>query len=459
MSHTHDKRPFSRRGFLRGAGGLALTLPWLESLPALAEEPSPRSAAGESRDPAKPPVRFACLFFSNGVEPEHWWARGSGAEMEIGPGLAPMQPLREDMVFLRGLFNEQAVKHKSAHLGRSPNMLSGAWVSTDQSEIRVGRTMDQVLAQRIGNRTAIPSLVLGIEPTELRLEDGLSMLYGSCISWASDTKPATKEIYPSRVFDLLVGDGASRKLDRSILDEVLADAGDLRRQIGTDDRRKLDEYLESIRDIERRIDLAANDGRLEGQRPPSALSAMPRPADHLPQDIPQHMRLMLDLVVLAFRMDKTRIATCMLNNDLSQMNFGFLEGVHGSLHLDLTHNGREPEFEAMYLKTNQFHAQQFAYLVQRMKAIREGDGTLLDNSLLLCMSNLFDGDKHQADHMPILLAGRGGGSFQTGRVLDYLDRGNDNRRACSLYLSLMDRLGVHLERFGDTDRRLADLGV
>ncbi len=457
MKQSHDKL-LARRGFLRSAGGLALTLPWLESL-VTAEEPAQSAAAAASPDSTQPPVRFACLFFSNGVEPEHWWARGSGASMEIGPGLAPMQPLREDIVFLRGLFNEQAVKHKSAHLGRSPNMLSGAWVSTDQSEIRVGRTMDQVLAQRIGNRTAIPSLVLGIEPTELRLEDGLSMLYGSCISWASDTKPATKEIYPSRVFDLLVGDGASRKLDRSILDQVLADAGDLRRQISTDDRRKLDEYLESVRDIERRIDRAAADGRLEGQHPAPARPNMQRPADHRPQDIPQHMRLMLDLVVLAFQMDKTRIATCMLNNDLSQMNFGFLEGVHGSLHLDLTHNGREPDLEAMYLKTNQFHAQQFAYLVERMKAIREGDGTLLDNSLLLCMSNLFDGDKHQADHMPILLAGRGGGSLKTGRVLDYLDRGNDNRRACSLYLSLMDRLGVHLERFGDTDRRLADLVV
>ena len=169
------------------------------------------------------------------------------------------------------------------------------------------------------------------------------------------------------------------------------------------------------------------------------------------------MRLMLDLIVLAFQMDKTRIATCMLNNDLSQMNFGFLEGVQGSLHLDLTHNGREPELEAMYLKTNQFHVAQFAYLVERLKAIDEGDGTLLDNSLLMCCSNLFDGDKHQADEMPILLAGRGGGTLQTGRVLDYLDRGNDNRRACSLYLSLMDRLGVPLARFGDTDRRLDGL--
>jgi hypothetical protein len=168
------------------------------------------------------------------------------------------------------------------------------------------------------------------------------------------------------------------------------------------------------------------------------------------------MRLMLDLLVLAFQMDKTRIATCMLNNDLSQMNFGFLEGVQGSLHLDLTHNGREPELEAMYLKTNQFHVAQFAYLLERMRGIREGEGTLLDHSILMCCSNLFDGDRHQADQMPILLAGRGGG-LQTGRVLDYLDRGDDQRRACSLYLSLMDRMGVSLPRFGDTERRLDDI--
>jgi hypothetical protein len=147
----------------------------------------------------------------------------------------------------------------------------------------------------------------------------------------------------------------------------------------------------------------------------------------------------------------------MLNNDLSQMNFGFLEGVQGALHLDLTHNGREPELEAMYLKTNQFHVAQFAYLVERLKKIREAGGTLLDHSLLMGCSNLFDGDKHQADHMPILLAGRGGGCLKTGRVVDYLDRGDENRRACSFYLSLMDQFGVRLPRFGDSHRRLEDL--
>ena len=449
---SHEQH-VSRRSFLRGAG-VCLALPWLETLPLRASDTGKR--ATEAAEP-RPPVRFACVYFSNGVEPVHWWAKQNGAEMEIGPGLKPMMPFREDIVFLRGLFNEQAVRHRSAHLGRVPNLLSGAWVSTDQNAIQVGKTMDQILSQRIGKQTAVPSLVLGIEPTELRLEDGLSMLYGSCISWASDTKPATKEIYPARVFDLLVGGGKSRRVDRSILDHVLADANHLHSQIGSSDRQKLDEYLESIRHIERRIDLASGQERLEGWNPALAEPDMPRPADPLPQDIPEHMKLMMDLIVLAFRMDKTRIATVMLNNDLSQMNFGFLDGVQGSLHLDLTHNGRDPKMEAMYLKTNQFHIEQFAYLLKRLKETDEGGQSLLDHSLLLCCSNLFDGDRHQADEMPMLLAGRAGGSLETGRILDYLDRGDDNRRACSLYLSLMDRMGVHLPRFGDADRRLADI--
>jgi hypothetical protein len=179
----------------------------------------------------------------------------------------------------------------------------------------------------------------------------------------------------------------------------------------------------------------------------------------MPQNIPEHMKLMLDLIVLAFRMDKTRLITLMLNNDLSQMNFRFLEGVRGALHLDLTHNGRAPEIEAMYLKTNQFHAQQFTYLVQRMKEIEEGGTTLLDNSILMFASSLFDGDAHGAEQLPIAIAGKAGGVLRTGRILDYLDKGDDNRRACSLYLSLMDLMGARLDRFGDTDKRLAGLMV
>ncbi|MBL8206988.1 MAG: DUF1552 domain-containing protein [Blastocatellia bacterium] len=436
----------SRRNFLRGAG-VALTLPWLESLPVFAQN---KTAAN------KPPLRFAHLYFSNGVEPAHWWAKGSGAAMEFGKAAQPLASIREDIVFTRGLYHQKAFTSTSPHLGRM-NLLSGALVSLDPKEIRVGTSFDQILAQRIGTQTAVPSLALGIEPNELRLEDGLSMIYGSNISWVSPSKPATKEIYPSRVFDQLFDDGKGRQLDRSILDVVLADAKSLQPKISGSDRKKLDEYLESIRDIEKRLDRAGKEERLEGWKPTLKQPNLPRPAEQVPQNVPEHMKLMLDLVVLALQMDKTRVVTLMLNNDLSQMNFRFIEGVRGALHLDLTHNGKAPELEAMYLKTNQFHTQQFTYLVEKMKAIDEGGSSLLDNSLLMFASSLFDGDSHGADQLPIVLAGKAGGQLQTGRILDYLDKGNDNRRACSLYLSLMDMMGVQLDRFGDTDKRLTGL--
>ena len=441
-------RNTSRRHFLRGMG-VALALPWMESLPVFGQ-------AGAAVKPNTPPLRLGVVFFSNGVEPVHWWAKGAGASMEIGPGLTPMMPHREDMVFIQGLFNQTAHVSTSPHLGRM-NVLSGATVSLDPKDIRVGTSMDQVLASQIGSRTAIPSLVLGIEPNELRLEDGLSMIYGSSLSWISPTKPATKEIYPSRTFDRLVGDGTARRLDRSILDEVRQDSQSLRPRISNGDNVKLTEYFESIRDIERRIERASKEERLEGWRPTLSKPDMPRPANELPQNVPDHMKLMLDLIVLAFQMDKTRLATLMLNNDLSQMNFKFLEGVQGALHLDLTHNGKAADKEAMYLKTNQFHIAQFAYLTQRMKDIREGDGTLLDNSILMCTSSLFDGDAHGAKQLPILLTGKGQGSLRTGRILDYVEKPDDQRKACSLYLSLMDRMGVKLDRFGDATARIEEL--
>jgi len=434
---------FSRRHFLRGAG-VALALPWMESLA--------KAAASD-----QPPLRFACVYFSNGIDPKRWSAKGQGAAMEFGESAAPLTAIREDIVWLKGLYNHQAFTNPSPHMGRMANMLSGSRVSADPADIRVGTTMDQVLAKQIGGQTAVPSIALGIEPNELRLEDGLSMIYGSNISWVSPTKPATKEIYPARVFDQLVDDGKGRRLDKSILDAVLDDTHTLQPRISGSDRKKLDEYLESIRDIEKRIDRAGKEERLEGWRPTLTKPNMPRPADEIPQDVPDHMKLMMDLTVLAFQIDKTRIATLMLNNDLSQMNFKFIPGVRGALHLDLTHNGKSPELQQMYLKTNQFHMQQLVYLVNKMKSIKEGEQTLLDNSLLLFGSNLYDGDAHGADQMPLILAGKAGGALQTGRVLDYADAGNDNRRACSLFLGIMDRFGVKLDRFGDADQRLPNV--
>jgi Protein of unknown function (DUF1552) len=451
MTSGHNPRHPSRRHFLRGMG-VALALPWMESLPLLGQAPG----AAVTKTANTPPLRLGVVFFSNGVEPIHWWAKGQGATMELGPGLLPMMPHRQDMLFLQGLYNKTAEVSTSPHLGRM-NVLSGAPVSLDPNEIRVGTSMDQVIAARIGARSAIPSLVLGIEPNELRLEDGLSMIYGSSVSWISPTKPATKELYPSRVFDRLVGDGSGRQLDRSILDDVRRDSQSLRPRISRGDNEKLSEYFESIRDIEKRIERASKEERIEGWRPTLAQPDMPRPKNELPQNVPDHMKLMLDLIVLAFQMDKTRVATLMLNNDLSQMNFKFLEGVQGALHLDLTHNGRAAEKEAMYLKTNQYHIAQFAYLTQRMKEISEGDSTLLDNSILVATSSLFDGDLHGADQLPFLITGKGGGTIKPGRILDYLDKGDENRKACSLHLSLMDRMGVTLDRFGDATTRLAEL--
>jgi hypothetical protein len=413
--------------------------------------------AASAAEASKPPLRFACLYWSNGIKPANWWAKGAGASMELGPSAAPLTTIREDIVFIKGLYNHQAYVNPSPHMGRMANMLSGAPVSPDPSVIRVGTTFDQVLAKEIGSRTQIPSLALGVEPNELRLEDGLSMIYGSNISWATPTRPATKEIYPARTFDQLVGDGKGRKLDKSVLDAVMEDAHALQPKVSTGDRKKLDEYLESVRDIEKRIDRAAKEERLEGWRPTLEKPNMPRPSDEIPQNPPDHMKLMMDLMVLAFQMDKTRIITLMLNNDLSQMNFKFIEGVRGALHLDLTHNGHSPELEAMYLKTNQFHMQQFVYFVNRLRAIDEGGQSLLHNSLLVWASNLYDGDAHGADQMPIVLAGKAGGELQTGRVLDYKDKGNDGRKACSMYLSMMDRMGVKLDRFGDSDQRLPGL--
>ncbi|MFK7735834.1 MAG: DUF1552 domain-containing protein [Pirellulaceae bacterium] len=459
MRHTNQPKldqSLPRRSFMRAClqgTGVSLTLPWLGSLPVRAEETGKQITADNVIE--RPPIRLGVLFFSNGVEPEHWWAKKHAGGIQYGQALAPLQSHANDITFIKGLFNEQAASHPSPHMGRMANMLSGAWVSRDQSEIRAGRTFDQVLARQLGNTTEIPSLALGIEPTELRLEDGLSMIYGSCISWASDTQPATKEIYPARVYDLILGGGTDRKLDRSILDSLRSDAARIRQQVSASDKAKLDEYFASIRDIENRIDRAKKDDALEGWQPSIAEPTFGRPKDELPQDVAKHMELMLDLIVLAFQMDKTRIATCMLNNDLSQMNFGFLEGVEGSLHLDLTHNGREPELEAMYLKTNQFHSQQLAYLISRMKKIDEGESSLWDNTMLLFGSNLFNGDKHQATEMPLLLTGGASADLKHGGLIDVGQADIESRRACSLYLSLMDRMGLELPRFGDASQRLS----
>jgi hypothetical protein len=425
----------SRRGFLRGVG-VTMALPWLESRPAWGDP---------TKGPGEPPVRFAALFAGNGFHSKEWWARGEGKSLQFGKVLAPLADLREKTLFIRGLYNAEALKG-NIHSSQTGNLLSGAPLAAG-GDIRSGTSIDQVIAQRHGRATKVPSLVLACEASNPSVHKNYSMLYSSHISWSSPTTPTPLELYPALAFDRLFKDEA-HKGDKSVLDAVLADANDFRRHISAGDKRKLDEYLDSVREVEQRIAGAGKKGELQGWRPTLAKPNLPRPADGVPQNIAEHMRLMCDILVLAFQTDTTRVCTLKLNNDHSSLRFPHL-GVDYMIHHLLSHSD-----SADWLKVNQFFVEQVAYVAKKLDGIREGERTALDNTVLLFCSSMLTGN-HEANQLPVVLVGGAGGKLRTGRVLDYL--GKPNRKMCSLYLSLMDKFGVRLDRFGDSSERLAEV--
>ena len=434
-------QPAGRRTFLRGAG-VAMLLPWLESIPVW-------GAPAQARRTVIP-KRLAVVFMANGINPNNWWAKGSGASMELGPSLEPLLPFRERLNFIGGLFNEAAT-NVGIHPGQTGNLLSGARL-TKGPEIRGGISFDQLLATHLGESSVQPSLVLGCEqPTTGYHETNFSMAYGSHISWASATSPVPMEVYPSLAFDSLFENRGAQRT-RSILDRVMEQASDLRRRASTSDQAKLDEYLTSVREVERRIDRVRNAANQPGE-PQQGQPAftMQRPASGLPADIREHMRLMADILALAFQTNKTSVATLLLCRDISGMFYPFLP-VTEAHHL-LSHNDTSKEFTLV----NQYYAGQLAYLAQRLQSMPEGDGTVLDHSCLLFMSNMWSGSRHDSTRVPVLTLGNLGGTLQSGRVLDYFNRPADKRRLCSLYLSLMDRMGVELQSFGDASERLAGI--
>ncbi|MCO6454135.1 MAG: DUF1552 domain-containing protein [Pirellulaceae bacterium] len=416
-----------------------MALPWLESLPVWGEPAAATTADAEA------PRRLAVLFAGNGFHKDHWWARGQGAAMELGKVLEPLGPFRDRLLFIRGLYNEEALKG-NIHSSQTGNLLSGAPLASG-GEIRSGTSFDQVLAQQAGGTTKLPSLVLACEKANPSVHKNYSMLYSSHISWSSPTTPTPLEVYPALAFDRLFKEGGSAT-DRSVLDAVLADASDLRRTISTADQRKLDEYLDSVREVEQRIERSGQRGELQGWRPTLDKPNLPRPADGIPQDIGEHMRLMCDILVLAFQTDATRVATLKLNNDHSSLRFPNL-GVDYMIHHLLSHQESDD-----WLKVNQFFASQLAYVAGRLDTIQEGERTALDNSLLMFCSSMLTGS-HNATQLPVVLVGRCGGRLETGRVLDYL--GQPDRRMCSLFLSLLDKFDVRLKSFGDSSQRLAEV--
>lgn len=431
----------SRRLLLKGTG-VAMALPWLESVPVW--------GATQDGESSPTPQRLAVMFMANGVAYEHWWAKGSGKEMELGKCLEPLEPFKEKLNFVKGLFNEAAVG-VGIHPGQTGNLLSGARLQKG-AELRGGVSMDQVLANHLGTETLQPSLVLGCEqPTTGYHETNFSMAYSSHISWQAPTSPVPMETYPALAFDSLFENRGTMR-NRSVLDRVQEHAQSVRGSVSHSDRAKLDEYLTSVREIEKRIermrsvsDKAAQRARDRGQ----SLVTMKRPDNGLPEDIREHMRLMGDIIATAFQTDKTRVATLLLARDISGLIYPFLDvrlAHHLASHRDTTDD---------YLRICQYYCGQLAYLADRLEKMPEGDSNVLDNSLLMFMSNMWSGKNHDSTKVPIVQVGGLAGTLETGRVLDYSERPAEERRLCSMYLSMMDRMGVELPRFGDAEVRLA----
>jgi len=433
---------FKRRVLLRGLG-VTMALPWLESLKVWGDESS-SSAKGQSQ----PPVRLAVLFSGNGFHAGKWWAKGAGKDMELGPVLESLTDFRERLLFINGLYNAEALKG-NIHSSQTGNLLSGAPLASG-GDIRSGTSFDQIIAQRYGNSTKIPSLVLGCERSNPGIHKNYSMLYSSHISWSSPTAPTPLELYPALAFDRLFK-GEGERSDRSVLDVVLNEANRFRSRISATDQQKLDEYLNSVREIEQRIGQAGKQGEIQGWRPTLDKPNLPRPPEGIPQNLADHMRLMCDILVLAFQTDATRVCTLKLNNDHSYLQFPHLNVAVG--HHELSHSDRGKQ-SPDWLKVNQFFLEQFAYIARKLDSIQEGEHTALDNSVLMYLSSMQTGG-HDASNLPCVLVGGGGGQLQGGRVLDYA--GQSNRKMCGLYLTLLEKYGINVKEFGDATERLADV--
>jgi hypothetical protein len=388
-----------------------------------------------------------------GVSPDNWWAKGAGASMELSKSLAPLEPLKTKLNVISGLFNKPSVG-VGIHPGMTGGILSGASLARG-AVLHGGISIDQVLALRLGQDTVQPSLVLACEqPLTGYHESNFSMAYSSHISWQSPDSPVPTEVYPSLAFDSLFENSGSRRLE-SVLDRVREDAASLRRRISREDRGKLDEYLTSVREVEQRAQKMR--GEMEkaadsAQGKSKALIAMKRPDNGLPEDVRDHMKLMCDIVALAIQTDKTRIASMLMCRDLSGLFYPFLN-VRDAHHL-ASHDDNSEGYE----RVTRHYVTQLAYLAGKLDAMPDGDGkTVLDNTCILWLSNMFSGSRHDNSHLPILTVGGLGGALATGRVLNFRDKGDENRKVCSLYLSLMDRMNVKLSTFGDATTRLAGI--
>ncbi len=446
----------SRRTVLRGLG-TAVALPCLEAMAPAADLAATARATGGLAHAA--PKRLAFLYVPNGAHMQAWTPTKEGTGFDLPFILEPLAPYKEDLMVLTGLAQDNAAAHGDGggdHARSLACFLTGVHPLKSDSNLRAGVSVDQVAAQQIGKLTRFPSLELGCDrgAQSGNCDSGYSCAYSSNISWRSPTTPMAKEVNPRLVFDRLftgqnreetAAQRAKRELyRRSILDFVAEDAKSLMGRLGANDRRKVDEYLVAVRELEVRVSRGDKGGS------DVAPSDFHKPTG-VPQDYQEHIRLMCDLMVLAFQGDVTRISTLMFANEGSNKSYAFMDVPEG--HHDLSHHGGEKAKHEKIKKINRFHLEQFARMLGKLKSVREGDGSLLDHAMIVYGSGIGDGDRHNHNDLPIILAGRGSGALKPGRHVKY----PENTPLNNLFLSLLDRMGTPVDRLGDSTGRLAKL--
>ena len=442
----------SRRTVLRGLG-VSLALPWLESL-------APHTAAAASGGAA--PVRMAFLFVPNGVHLPDWTPQREGFAYDLPHILSPLRRVRDDVTVISGLTHDKGRANGDGpgdHARSASVFLTGAQPrKTDGSNIRSGVSVDQVAAQAAGRATRFASLQLGCEPGRSagNCDSGYSCAYSSSISWSSESTPLGKETNPRLAFERLFGDGSQaehdpnaarrQQLRMSILDFISEDAKRLQTKLGRQDQQKLDEFLTGVREVEQRIERTDDESKV------SLDVDYPIPKG-TPDDYGEHIRLMCDVMALAFQTDRTRIASFMMADAGSNRSYRHINVADG--HHDLSHHRGDAAKHAKIREINRFHVAQLAYFLEKLKSIPEGDGTLLDHSMVCYGSGISDGDRHNNENLPVLIAGRGGGTIDAGRHV----RVRSETPMCNLYLSMLDRFGTPVDFVGDSTGRISELTI
>ncbi len=437
----------SRRTLLRGAG-VTLGLPWLESMAY-----GGASAAAKT----KGPVRMAALYMPNGVNVSAWKPEATGRDFQLSPTLEPLRAVKDRLTVLSNLWNAGS-KGGDGHYVKEAAILTCTTIKKTQgADLGNGVSVDQMAAQSIAGKTPLPSLELGVTPVAIGVDAvvGYTRVYGSHIAWANATTPLAREINPRSVYERLFrattgmkADAA--KMDALLLDRVLGDARKLRGQVGAADKLRLDEYLSVMRSLEERVQRASSTAK-NTWKPRAVIDPKTAPTER-PNDHAEHVRLMMDMMALAFQTDTTRVSTFMFGNAVSNVSFRFLEGVSAGHH-DVSHHANDADKLRQYAIISRWHVEQYAYLLSKLAAMQEGDSTVLDNSMVLFASALSDGNKHDPHRLPLLLAGRGGGRIDSGQHLSY----SEDSPLANLYVSMLDAFGAPVERFADSTGNLTGL--